>query len=164
MYPILLLILPAILILLCTNGCDGAIAGMDSTAVGLSAVVLLFAIFRLFFEVVQLVSQRLSYLKDWINLVEISQYICTVIFVWIYHNDCSCALFWQWEVGVAAVFLSWIVMILFVTKVPFIGIYVLILVQILFTFLKFVVLAGLLVVAFSLSFYMTFFDFSVMVS
>ena len=143
---------------------DIQFTGMDRMTVGLSVVVLLYAVVRLFFECVQMASQKLAYFKDWINWVEICQYISTCIFVWIYHDDCFCAVFWQWEVGVAAVFLSWIVMILFVTKIPFFGIYVLILIRILFTFLKFTLLAILLVVAFGLSFYMTFFDFNVVVS
>ena len=137
---------------------------METQTVGLSAVILLLAVARLVFELVQFVSQKLSYLKDWINWVEIAQYTCTVVFMAIYWNDCYCVLQWQWQVGVTAVFLGWIVMILFVTKLPWVGIYVIILTRICVSFLQFVGLILLLIAAFGLTFHMTFFDFQVNVS
>ena len=139
-------------------------AAIETQTLGLSFVVLVLALARLLFEVVQLVTQREAYLKDWVNWVEIVQYTCTVIFVAVYRNDCYCVLKWQWQVGVAAVFLGWMVMILFVTKLPWVGIYVIILFRICFTFLQFIGLILLLIVAFGLTFHMTFFDYGVMVS
>ena len=130
----------------------------------ISAFVLFLAFIRFIFEVVQLVRHRLSYVKDWINYVEVAQYFSTVIFVWVYHNHCFCVLVWQWEVGVAAVFLGWIVMVLFVSKLPWVGIYVLILLKISWTFVKMIGLMLLLVVSFAVTFHMIFFDSSVQVS
>ena len=130
----------------------------------LSISVLFLAVVRLLLEVVQLLTLSCSYFSSLTNWMEVTQAICTMIFVSIYENNCFCILFWQWQVGVAATFLAWINMILFVSRIPKIGIYVVIFRRILKTFAKLLVLAMLLVVTFGLTFYMVFLDFNVMVS
>ena len=128
-----------------------------------SVIVMLFGFARLMFEIIQLISNPWSYVKDWINWVECVQYICSIIFVLVYGTDCFCVLNWQWQVGVVAVFLGWISLILFMSKLPFLGLYVIILIRISITFLKMLVLTLLLIVAFGLTFFMIFFDADVMV-
>ena len=129
-----------------------------------SVIVLLMGGSRLIFEIIQLIFQRLSYITDWVNWVESAQYICSIIFVVVYGTDCFCVIDWQWQVGVVAVFLGWINLILFVSKLPFVGIYVIILIKICVTFVELLVLTLLLIVAFGLPFYMTFFDLNALVS
>ena len=114
-------------------------------------------ILRLIFEVIQLFrSLKWKYLKDWINYMEAVLYISSIMFVWVFHNDCLCSSSWQWQLGVLAVFLGWINLIVFVSHIPLIGIYVLMFVHIFFTFLKVLTLSMLLIVAFGLAFYTAF--------
>ena len=108
-----------------------------------------------------------SYLTEWVNWLnwmEIIIFLSSIIFVWVYNTECQCALNWQWQVGVIAVFLGWIDLIIFISKFPLTGVYVLMFTKILYTFLKMILLAFLLVIAFGLSFYMVFFDPAVNVS
>ena len=120
-----------------------------------SAVVILFlALCRLILEGLQLMSHFPEYLLDWINWMEISLFACSIIFVWVFHTDCLCPLKWQWQIGVVAVFLGWIDLIVFISKFPLTGIYVLMFLKILYTFLKMLILSILLVVAFGLTFYL----------
>ena len=123
----------------------------------LSAVVVIIAsLCRLVLEGIQFVTQFSRYLSDWVNWMEIGLYVCSIIFVWVFHIDCLCPLTWQWQIGVVAVFFGWIDLIVFISKFPLTGIYVLIFVKILYTFLKVLTLSILLVVAFGLTFYLAF--------
>ena len=123
----------------------------------LSAVVVIIAsLCRLVLEGIQFVTQFSRYLSDWVNWMEIGLYVCSIIFVWGFHIDCLCPLTWQWQIGVVAVFFGWIDLIVFISKFPLTGIYVLIFVKILYTFLKVLILSILLVVAFGLTFYLAF--------
>ena len=88
--------------------------------------------------------------------MEITLFICSIIYVWVFHTDCLCPLTWQWQIGVVAVFLSWFDLIVFISKFPLTGIYVLMFVKILYTFLKMLILSVLLVFAFGLTFYLAF--------
>ena len=121
-----------------------------------SGIVIFMALIRLILEVIQLILQFPRYFLDWINWVEVVLVITSIIFVWVFHVDCLCPLEWQWQIGVVAVFLGWIVLIAFVSKFPLTGIYVLMFVNVLYTFLKVLLLSILLVVAFGLSFYLAF--------
>ena len=83
-------------------------------------------------------------------------YVCSIVFVWVFNVECLCPLRWQWQIGVAAVFLGWIDLIVFISKFPLTGIYVLMFVKILQTFLRMLILSILLVVGFGLTFYLAF--------
>ena len=122
------------------------------------AIVILFALCRLLVELGQLISLKLSYVTDWVNWMEVTLFICSIIFVWVYTTNCQCVLRWQWQVGVVAMFLGWIDLIIFISKFPLTGIYVLMFIKILYTFLKMLVLTLLLVIAFGITFYMVLFD------
>ena len=133
-----------------------------------SAVVILLALFRLVLEFAQLVIsikyRNLSYVKDWVNLMEIILSFFSIIFVFVYTNECLCVLDWQWQIGVIAVFLGWINLIVFISKLPLTGIYVLMFIKICFTFVKMLMFTFLLVLAFGLTFYMVLFDSAANVS
>ena len=64
----------------------------------------------------------------------------------------SCSL-WRVNVGAVAIFLAWIVLVLFVRKFPMFGIYIVMFEDIVVTFLRFSVILGLFTVAFGLAFY-----------
>ena len=125
-----------------------------ATAIG----VLILVFCRLFMECHQLITQHWRYLIDWVNWLEWCLFICSIIFVWVFHTDCLCVLEWQWQVGIAAVFLSWMGLINFVSKLPYIGIYVIMFFEIFKTVLKLIIFSFLLVIGFGLAFYMTFFE------
>jgi transient receptor potential cation channel subfamily A protein 1 len=114
------------------------------------------ALVRIIMEIVQLMLQFPRYLLDEINWIEMTLFISSIIFVWVFHNDCLCPLKWQWQVGVVAVFLGWIALIVFISKLPQTGIYVLMFLNVFYTFLKVLLLSILLVLAFALTFYLAF--------
>ena len=124
-----------------------------------AAIVILINVVRLIIEVIQIIKTGWKYLTEFTNWVEIPAYITSVVFVEIFHNwsTCPCVCDWQWQVGVVAVFLSWIVLILLIQKLPQTGIYVLMFYDIFKTFFRMIILTLLLVTAFALAFYMIFY-------
>ena len=126
-------------------------------------LVLLMAAFRLALEGIQIWGNFPSYIKNWINYLEIVLYLTSIMFVWVFHFDCLCPSTWQWQLGVVAVFLGWANLIVFVSNIPFIGIYVLMFSHIFFTFLKVLIFSLLLIVMFGLTFYFAFTQPDVMV-
>ena len=122
------------------------------------------ALLRLAIEVIQLCRHPLEYLQDWVNWLEIPLYLCSIIFTFVFATPCLCVYNWQWQIGVVSVFLSWIGLISFVQKWPVTGVYVLMFIDIIQSFLKIAFLALLLVIAFALAFYMLFFEPDEMVS
>ena len=121
-----------------------------------AAILILLTVGRLVVELFQFLKQTYHYFLNWINWMEITLYISTFFFVWLFHAPCWCPQEWQWQSGAVAVFLAWIVLIVFFQKLHLTGVYVLMFTTILVTFLKLTLLALLLVLSFSLSFYMLF--------
>ena len=121
-----------------------------------AVIVLLMCLVRLILEVIQFKIQLTRYLLDWNNWIETILYFCSIIFVWVFHTNCLCPLSWQWQIGVVAVFLGWINLVVFISKFPLLGIYVLMFINIFKTFLKTLFLSILLLVSFGLAFYLTF--------
>lgn len=113
---------------------------------------------RLLLEVGQFVLLGRKYFIDWANWMEVILFICAIVFAWVFHNDCLCPYKWQWQFGIVAIFFGWVTLIVFIQKFPLTGIYVLMFVSILFTYMKAVILFILLVVAFSLTFFMMFYE------
>ena len=91
-------------------------------------------------------------------------YLCSMIFTFVFATSCLCVYNWQWQIGVVTIFLSWIVLVSFLQKWPVTGIYVLMFVNIIKSFLKIAFIAVLLVTGFALAFYMLFFKPDEMVS
>ncbi|CAI8048714.1 Transient receptor potential cation channel subfamily A member 1 homolog [Geodia barretti] len=108
------------------------------------------------FQMIQL--QLLPYFVNWVNWVEMTLFVCSIIFVFTFFTDCFCPTEWQWQLGAIAVFLGWIDLIIFTRKLTFTGIYVVMFIDIFYTFCRLFFLSFLLVVAFGLAFYMTFND------
>ena len=121
-----------------------------------AAVSILLSMCRIGLEVVQMITLQFEYFKDLVNWTELILYLFTIIFAWTFNTQCWCPLQWQWQFGAVAVFLSWIILIIFFQKLHLTGVYVLMFTSILLTFFKLTILSILLVVAFSLSFYMLF--------
>ena len=104
-----------------------------------------------------------SYWLDWTNYLEITLYSFSIAFVIVF-DDCFCPSDSQWQIGTVAVFFAWIDLLLFFYKLPKIGIYVGMMLQITRRFLNVVVIAILLFLAFGFAFYMAFYEPSIPVS
>ena len=129
-----------------------------------AVVTILTAFLRMALEIFQLCRHPLEYLLDWVNWLELPLYLFSIIFTFVFATPCLCVYSWQWQIGVVAVFLGWIGLITFLQKWPVTGVYVLMFVNILVSFLKIAFLALLLVIAFALAFYMLLFEPDEMVS
>ena len=119
-----------------------------------AVVVIISVLGRLLLEISQLVFMRHRYFLKIENFIELLAYISAIIFVSHFGTNCWCPTNWQWQLGAFGVFLAWINLILFLKRVPLLGIYVLMFNAILQTFLKFALIAFLFVVAFGIGFYM----------
>ena len=123
-----------------------------------SVVIIVFTVIRAAMEVFQMIRLRLiEYLLDWVNWLELTLFVLSIIFAWVFHTDCLCEKGWQWQIGIVAVFLAWLDLVIFIRKLPFVGIYVVMFFDICKIFVKMIILTILLVIAFGLAFYMAFF-------
>ncbi|XP_072178741.1 transient receptor potential cation channel subfamily A member 1-like [Diadema setosum] len=121
-------------------------------------VILVLAVFNLIRELFQLYFQRRSYFASFCNLIEWALYVLAILLVLPlsqirYHNGIRIPLAWQWQCGAVAVFLAWINLILYIRRFSVLGIYVIMFTEILRTFIQFVLILVLVLVAFALAFY-----------
>ncbi|GIZ02884.1 transient receptor potential cation channel subfamily A member 1 homolog [Caerostris extrusa] len=90
------------------------------------------------------------------NALEWACYVSALLFV-ADLTECSSQTgireVWQWELGALSIFCAWMVLLMFISKFPFLGIYVIMFFQILSTFINFSFVFFLFVVAFALGFY-----------
>ena len=121
-------------------------------------ISILAALLRLVIEIVQLCSHPLEFLRDWVNWIEIPLYLLSIAFTFVFATPCLCVYNWQWQIGAVSVFLAWIVLITFLQKWPLTGVYVLMFVNIIKSFLSVAFLGALLIIAFGLAFYMLLFE------
>ena len=126
------------------------------------ATLILIAVLRLLYETFQQVLQS-PFLVVLNYAIKLCLYTISILFVALYWSESQCIALWQWQCGVIAVFLSWLNLMIFIAKFPLIGIYVIILLRVFYTFVKVVLLYFLLVVAFGISFHMAFREPSILV-
>ena len=123
----------------------------------LSAIIVSLAVGRLIFECFRLISNRsCGAVLMW--LPKLTLYILSILFVVPISGPSHCITYWQWTLGVIAMFFGWTVMIKYAAGCPFTGIYVLMLFKMFNTFIKVALLAVIMVIAFGLSFFMIFFE------
>ena len=108
--------------------------------------------------VVQLYRKPLEYLQHWVTWLKLPLYFSSITFVSVFASPCLCVHNWQWQLGVVSVFLAWIVLITYLQKWSLTGMYILMFETIILSFLRIIFLAVLLIIAFSLAFYMLLFD------
>ncbi|KAG8199670.1 hypothetical protein JTE90_022120 [Oedothorax gibbosus] len=113
------------------------------------------AVIHLLKEVYQIHQNGRRYL-NLENILEWSCYVSAILFV-ADLTECSQQTgireVWQWELGALCVFSAWMVLLMFISKFPFLGIYVIMFFQIFCTFVNFSFVFFLFVVAFALGFY-----------
>ncbi|XP_072178435.1 uncharacterized protein [Diadema setosum] len=120
-------------------------------------IIIILVILNVIRELIQLRLQRLSYLTLG-NAMEWTLYLLALLLVLPlnktdFHSGITVRLAWQWQCGALAVFLAWINLILFIRRVPLLGIYVIMFLDIVRSFLKFLPILLLFLAAFTLAFY-----------
>ena len=108
-------------------------------------------------EFIQFLERLGYYFLNHENWLELFLYSFTLIFLGPLGGACVCPKSWEWQIGALAVFLAWIHLGIFVKKMPQLGLYVIMFEDIVITFIKIAIPALLLVLAFSMAFYMMFF-------
>ena len=107
-------------------------------------------------ELFQITTARLSYFRDYQNAVEWATYVLAIVFV-IDFTTCQertgLRLGWQWQLGAFAVTISWVNLLTNVRKFPFLGIYVLMISDVLKTFTKVFIVILIIVMGFSFGFH-----------
>ncbi|XP_077974997.1 transient receptor potential cation channel subfamily A member 1 homolog [Styela clava] len=119
------------------------------------------AFLNLLKEVFQMCKEKLEYIKNATNWIELFLFGSSIVTVLPFTTfTCKYGILeeWQWKLATIDIFLSWIVLLLFVEAIPKfdLGIYVVMFTNILKTFLKFSVVLIVFVCAFGFSFHVLF--------
>ena len=122
----------------------------------LSIMLILLSTAYLVLETFQMFRRGWKYFLAFDNYFQICVFSFTIIFVFGFFNDCWCATPWQWQIGALAVFLAWFNVIILLKDMPWAGIPINMLFNIIWTFLKLIFMPILLIIAFSIPFYMLF--------
>ena len=107
-------------------------------------------------ELFQITTARLSYFRDYQNAVEWATYVLAIVFVLDFttcQERTGLRLGWQWQLGAFAVTISWVNLLTNVRKFPFLGIYVLMISDVLKTFTKVFLVISIIVMGFSFGFH-----------
>ena len=119
----------------------------------MSAMIVTICMMRIIVELFQLFIYSGEYLTSLVNLIEGFLYFGTIVFVLSDYEFCE-LINWRWQLGALCIFLSWINFVLFLSKEPTFGIYVIMLEVMIKTFLKTIPMSVLLILAFGQPFYM----------
>ena len=91
--------------------------------------------------------------------MEICLFTCSIIFVsYGLQSGCQCPKSWQWQFGAFTLLLAWLELLLYLKTTLPTGVYVLMFIDILWTFAKMFLLSTVFVISFGLTFYMIFFQ------
>jgi len=123
-----------------------------------SVLIILFSLIRIGIEIIQVCHRKMDYFYELDNWVEVCLFTSSIIFVsYGLQPGCQCPGSWQWQFGAFTLLIGWLDMVLFLKKFPHTGVYVLMFLNILCTFLKVIIVATLFVLSFGLTFYMIFY-------
>ena len=86
-----------------------------------AGLIILYSIVQLILEVIYFTQQLYLYFFDISTWVNVPLYIFGIIFVCVFTRECLCPFEWQWEVGIAAVFLVWAHFILYMRRMRVLG-------------------------------------------
>ena len=86
-----------------------------------AVLIILYSIIRLFIEAVYFYQQFYLHFFDIATWVNVPLYIFAIVFVSIFGKECLCPLEGQWQVGIAAVFLVWVHLILYMCRMRVLG-------------------------------------------
>lgn len=94
------------------------------------------------------------YFMKFQNYLEVPMYSLSIIFSFVIYDECLCPSKNIWQAGILAILLAWVDLLHFFNKWPLIGKYIAMFQAILIRFVKVLIIALVLLVAFSLAFYM----------
>ena len=95
-----------------------------------------------------------EYFKKFQKYMEFPLYSLSIFFSFVIYDECLCPSSNMWQAGIVAILLAWVNLLHFFNKWPLIGKYIAMFKAILIRFLKVLIIALVLLVAFSLAFYM----------
>ena len=95
-----------------------------------------------------------KYLTQPENYLEIPLYTIAIYFSFSFVDDCLCPTKAAWQAGVVAILIAWLNLLNFFNKWAILGKYIAMFQAILVRFMKVLIIAAVLLVAFSLAFYM----------
>ena len=84
-------------------------------------IIIIFSCIRLILELVRFIRQLHIFFADFDTWVEVPLFIFAIIFAAVLKRECLCPRDWQWEIGVAAVFLVWIDLIIYMRRMRVLG-------------------------------------------
>eukprot|EP00794_Sanderia_malayensis_P000575 gene575-1234_t len=109
--------------------------------------------FNLIKELFQLFLQRRKYFSQGVNYLEWTLYISTLIFMLPFLKADLITFTMKWNAGAIAILLTWIDLLLFLTRFPYFGLYIVMFVEVLKTVLRVLLVFAIFIVGFALSFY-----------
>jgi len=111
-------------------------------------ILIIYSIFKLVVMFLRISYQRLDFVKKASNLCEMLMFVLTFLFAINLNPEITSEpLKWQWVCGICAIWLSWIMLLVKMQKVPGIGYFVIMFNQIMKTFTSFSILFFLGIVA-----------------
>ncbi|XP_077989290.1 transient receptor potential cation channel subfamily A member 1-like [Glandiceps talaboti] len=111
--------------------------------------------FNMLKELIQMMIRSLEYVTPE-NIIEWLIFILTLLFLanFVEEQHTSGLRYeWQWYCGVFAMFFAWLDLIIFIRKLAYVGIYVVMFIDVFKTFCRFSIILTLFLMAFALSFY-----------
>nr|XP_026693317.1 transient receptor potential cation channel subfamily A member 1 homolog isoform X2 [Ciona intestinalis] len=123
----------------------------------LSSVVLVVASLSLLKEVFQAWKSKLAYFLSFDNYMEVASYSLAITAVLDWSEQTKLTGIkedWQWQLAAICMLTSWLTLALFLRKLPTLGIYVIMILDIVKTFAKFFATFLLFIIAFAYFFYM----------
>ncbi|KAL5264637.1 hypothetical protein ACHWQZ_G005652 [Mnemiopsis leidyi] len=121
----------------------------------LSVCSIILSVARLVLEVFQLISNTRAYVRDPMNYLEVVIFVLTIVFcLSIFQYPDTHPSYFQWEVGCYVVVFAWGNLMMSLKKLPFIGIYVIMIKILVQSFIKVMLPISLFLIPFFLMFYM----------
>ena len=123
---------------------------------GITGVLWLLTFIGFLFELIQLIHQKSCYFVNTHNYIEITLYLAVAFFIQVDPNNCWCAEGIRWQIGAGACALAWLNLVIILKRLPFTGIPINMMINIIWTFISLALLPILLILTFALPFFMLF--------
>jgi transient receptor potential cation channel subfamily A protein 1 len=124
----------------------------------LAVILIIMSVVLLTYEIIfHLLMRETRDISDFIQLVyRVLLFVLTIVFVSGFANDCWCAPPWQWQIGALVMFMAFFNFVLLLKGLPWFGVPINMLLNIIAVFLRLVYLPILLILSFAFPFYMLF--------
>ena len=88
---------------------------------GAAIIIFICSVIRLIMEISRLVRQLHLFFVNFDTWVEVPLFIFAISFAAVFNRECFCPGDGQWQVGIAAVFLVWVDLILYMRRMRILG-------------------------------------------